>query len=83
MNRDSFIKLLNSNGFSYEVFREAAKLIGKEFSSEMEDTIRLFMNTSFQNFILEKYQYAKNILIKHFQVNSIKSLQSNQVIKYY
>ncbi len=84
MNKSSFLKLLNSNTFSLEVFREAAKILGKELSSELEDFIKLgIKNLMYSNYILDRYEYCLLLLIKHFQVNSIKNLQTNQVIKYY
>lgn len=86
MNRNYLVKLLNGNGlvFSIGVFQEAAKLLERELTTEVEDFIKSGLrNPMYSDYILDRYNYCINLLIKHFQVNSIKNLQTNQVIKYY
>lgn len=84
MNRNYFLKLLNSNTFSIEVFIEAAKILKKELPNTVLESINFFSQHSLYNdYIMDRYYYCRNLLIKHFQVNSIKNAQSNQVIKYY
>jgi hypothetical protein len=84
MNRKDFVTLLNSKNLDIQVFREAAKLLDKSLSSEVEEFIRIsIQNPLFSNYILERYNYCTKLLINHFQINSVKDLQSNNVLKYY